>query len=160
MAGPRCDRESWSHSRPTSGDRTPGGDCLGSGSSEPLWPASPSPPAMDRVELGESGVSVSRIGLGMWQAGGKNWGSDVNDRDCVRAIVRAHELGVDLVDTAEGDGEGHSQEVVGKAIKEVGRDNLVIATKVAGYHMRERDVERACLGSLRPAGVRTDGRYQ
>src|SRR3989454_6141423 len=160
MAGPRCDRESWSHSRPTSGDRTPGGDCLGSGSSEPLWPASPSPPAMDRVELGESGVSVSRIGLGMWQAGGKNWGSDVNDRDCVRAIVRAHELGVDLVDTAEGYGEGHSEEVVGKAIKEVGRDNVVIATKIAGYHMRERDVERACRRSLKRLGVRAIDLYQ
>ena len=115
---------------------------------------------MDRVELGESGVSVSRIGLGMWQAGGKNWGSDVNDRDCVRAIVRAHELGVDLVDTAEGYGEGHSEEVVGKAIKEVGRDNVVIATKIAGYHMRERDVERACRRSLKRLGVRAIDLYQ
>ena len=115
---------------------------------------------MQRIELGSSGVSVSRIGLGMWQAGGKNWGSDVNDRDCVRAIVRARELGVDLVDTAEGYGEGHSEEVVGKAIKEVGRDNLVIATKVAGYHMRERDVERAARGSLKRLGVRTIDLYQ
>src|SRR5438445_5238857 len=138
----------------------PGGGGIRSGSSEPLWPASPSPPAMDRVELGSSGVSVSRIGLGMWQAGGKNWGSDVNDRDCVRAIVRAHELGVDLVDTAEGYGEGHSEEVVGKAIKEVGRDNVVIATKIAGYHMRERDVERACRRSLKRLGVRVIDLYQ
>ena len=87
---------------------------------------------MERVRLGTSGVDVSRIGLGMWQAGGKNWGTDVNDRDCIRAIARSVELGADLVDTAEVYGEGHSEEVVGKAIAEVGRDNLVIATKVAG----------------------------
>jgi len=116
--------------------------------------------AMERVELGTSGVSVSRIGLGMWQAGGKNWGSDVNDRDCVRAIVRAQELGVDLVDTAEGYGEGHSEEVVGKAIKEVGRDNLTIATKIAGYHMRDRDVQRAVRASLKRLGVREIDLYQ
>ncbi len=79
----------------------------------------------------------------------------MNDRDCVAAIVRGVERGVDLVDTAEVYGDGHSEEVVGKAIKEVGRDNIVVATKVAGYHMRERDVERACRGSLRRLGVRT-----
>ena len=115
---------------------------------------------MEHVPLGKSGIEASRIGLGMWQAGGKNWGTDVNDRDCIRAIARSAELGVDLVDTAEVYGEGHSEEVVGKAIGEVGRDNLVIATKVAGYHMRERDVERACRGSLKRLGVRTIDLYQ
>jgi aryl-alcohol dehydrogenase-like predicted oxidoreductase len=115
---------------------------------------------MESVPLGRSGVEVSRIGLGMWQAGGKSWGTDVSDRDCIDAIVRSVECGVDLVDTAEVYGEGHSEEVVGKAIKEVGRDRLVVATKVAGYHMRERDVERACRGSLKRLGVRTIDLYQ
>jgi len=115
---------------------------------------------MERVELGRSGIKVSRIGLGMWQAGGKNWGKDVNDRDCIAAIRRAVEVGVNLVDTAEGYGEGHSEEVVGKAIKQVGRDNVVVATKVKGYHMRERDVERACRGSLKRLGVKDIDVYQ
>ena len=115
---------------------------------------------MDRVELGRSGVEVSRVGLGMWQAGGKNWGTDVNDRDCIAAIVRGRECGVDLVDTAEVYGEGHSEEVVGKGVKRVGRDRAVIATKIAGYHMRERDVERACRGSLKRLGVREIDLYQ
>ncbi len=115
---------------------------------------------MDRVELGNSGIKVSRIGLGMWQAGGKNWGKDVNDRDCVAAMVRAQERGVNLIDTAEVYGEGHSEEVVGRAVKQIGRDNVVIATKVAGYHMRERDVERACRASLRRLGVKEIDLYQ
>ncbi len=115
---------------------------------------------VDAVELGRSGIKVSRIGLGMWQAGGKNWGKDVNDKDCVAAMVRAHECGVNLIDTAEVYGEGHSEEVVGKAIKAIGRNNLVIATKIAGYHMRERDVERACRGSLKRLGIKDIDVYQ
>ncbi len=115
---------------------------------------------MDRVELGKSGIRVSRIGLGMWQAGGKNWGKDVNDKDCVAAMVRAHECGVNLIDTAEVYGEGHSEEVVGKAVKAIGRDNVVVATKIAGYHMRERDVERACRASLRRLGLKEIDVYQ
>src|SRR5437773_8174062 len=115
---------------------------------------------MERVRAGTGGVDVPRNGLGMWAAGGKNWGTDVNDRDCVAAIVRSVGCGVDLVDTAEVYGEGHSEEVVGKAIKVVGRDNLVVATKVAGYHMRERDVERACRRSLKRLGVRRIDLYQ
>ncbi|HLE46005.1 MAG TPA: aldo/keto reductase [Thermoplasmata archaeon] len=115
---------------------------------------------MQRVELGRSGIKVSRVGLGMWQAGGKSWGKDVNDKDCVAAMVRAHELGVNLIDTAEVYGEGHSEEVVGKAIKAIGRDDLVVATKIAGYHMRERDVERACRASLKRLGVKEIDVYQ
>src|SRR2546428_14091336 len=115
---------------------------------------------MQQVELGRTGIKVSRMGLGMWQSGGKSWGKAVNDRDCVAAMVRAHECGVNLIDTAEVYGEGHSEEVVGRAIREIGRDDLVIATKIAGYHMRERDVERACRGSLKRLGVRTIDLYQ
>ena len=115
---------------------------------------------MEEIELGRTGIKVSAMGLGMWQAGGKNWGTDVNDRDCVAAMVRAHECGVNLIDTAEVYGEGHSEEVVGKAIREIGRDNLVIATKIAGYHMRGRDVERACRGSLKRLGVKEIDLYQ
>ncbi len=115
---------------------------------------------MDRVELGRSGIRVSRVGLGMWQAGGKNWGKDVNDKDCVAAMVRAHELGVNLIDTAEVYGDGHSEQVVGKAIQAIGRDDLVVATKIAGYHMRERDVERACRASLKRLGIKEIDVYQ
>ncbi|OGS50966.1 MAG: hypothetical protein A3K65_03915 [Euryarchaeota archaeon RBG_16_68_12] len=115
---------------------------------------------MDRVELGRSGIKVSRIGLGMWQAGGKNWGKDVNDKDCIAAIIRAHECGVDLIDTAEVYGEGHSEEVVGRAVKAIGREEVVVATKIAGYHMRERDVERACRASLKRLGIKEIDVYQ
>ena len=115
---------------------------------------------MERVELGRSGIRVSQIGLGMWQAGGSQWGADVNDGDCAAAMARAVELGVNLIDTAEVYGQGHSEEVVGRAIQDVGRENVVVATKVAGHHLRPDDVVRACKGSLKRLGIREIDVYQ
>lgn len=115
---------------------------------------------MEQVELGRSGLKVSRIGLGMWQAGGPAWGEDVNDEDCMAAMAKAHELGVNLIDTAEAYGDGHSEEVVGRAVKEIGRDEVVIATKVSGSHLRYDDVLKACQRSLKRLGVDAIDLYQ
>lgn len=115
---------------------------------------------MRTVELGRGGPKVSEIGIGMWQAGGKSWGTDVDDLDCQNAMEEAVRLGITLVDTAEAYGDGHSEEVVGKAIRTVGRDNVFIATKVAGEHLRPRDVERACRASAKRLGVREIDLYQ
>ncbi len=115
---------------------------------------------MERVTLGRGGPKVSTIGVGMWQAGGPAWGSDVTDDGCVAAMRRAHELGVSLIDTAEAYGQGHSEEVVGRAIKELGRDDLVIATKLAGAHLRPELVARACEGSLKRLGISEIDLYQ
>jgi len=115
---------------------------------------------MKHVTLGRKGPKVSEIGIGMWQAGGKSWGQDVADLDCQKAMERAVELGINLVDTAEVYGEGHSEEVVGRTIREAGRDHVFIATKVGGDHLRPRDVERACRGSLKRLGIREIDLYQ
>jgi len=115
---------------------------------------------LEYVELGKSGLKVSVIGLGAWQASGKAWGADVEDDRIVRAMVRAHELGVNLIDTAEAYGGGHSEEVVARAIREIGRDNLVVATKVHGGHLRYNDVLKAAEHSLRRLGVKEIDLYQ
>jgi len=115
---------------------------------------------MDYIALGRGGPKVSAIGLGMWQAGGKAWGSDVRDADCRRAMERAVELGINLVDTAEAYGDGHSEKVMSRAIKSVGRDNVFIATKVGGWHLRPDDVRKACAASLKRLGVREIDLYQ
>ena len=115
---------------------------------------------MRYVTLGRNGPKVSEIGIGMWQAGGAAWGHDVADLDCQRAMERAVELGINLVDTAEAYGDGHSEEVVGRAVRAVGRDRVFLATKVAGEHLRPRDLERACRGSIKRLGVREIDLYQ
>ena len=115
---------------------------------------------MEYIPLGRGGPKVSEVGVGMWQAGGKAWGSDVRDADCQRAMERAVELGINLVDTAEAYGDGHSEKVMSKAIKKVGRDNVFIATKVGGWHLRGDDVKKACAASLKRLGVRDVDLYQ
>lgn len=120
---------------------------------------------MEYVELGRSGLTVSAIGIGMLQAGDQSWGNDVSDDECVRAIERARELGITLVDTAEAYGDGHSETVVGRAIREIGRDRLFIASKVHGRlfhacHLRYKDVIRACEESLKRLGTAQVDLYQ
>jgi aryl-alcohol dehydrogenase-like predicted oxidoreductase len=96
----------------------------------------------------------------MWQAGGKAWGSDVRDADCRKAMERAVELGINLADTAEAYGDGHSETVMSRAIRDVGRDQVFVATKVGGWHLRADDVKKACEGSLKRLGVRELDLYQ
>ncbi|MBO3757599.1 MAG: aldo/keto reductase [Thermoproteota archaeon] len=115
---------------------------------------------MEYISLGRSGIKVSIIGLGAWQAGGKAWGADVEDENILKAIKRAYELGINFIDTAEAYGNGHSEEVVGEAIKEIGRENLVIATKVHGAHLRYNELLKAAEHSLRRLGVKEIDLYQ
>jgi len=112
---------------------------------------------MKYVELGRSGIKVSNIGLGIWQAT-KDWKG--NDESIRKAIIRSHELGVNLIDTAEAYGSGHSEEVLGRALKELRRDEIVIATKVSGEHLRFDELQRACRASAARLGVSEIDVYQ
>ncbi len=115
---------------------------------------------MQYVSLGNTGIKVSVIGIGTWQAGGKFWGSDVSDEAIIKALIKAHALGINLIDTAEAYGDGHSEEVVGKAIREIGRDNVVVATKVHGGHLHHDDLIKAAENSARRLGVSEIDLYQ
>ncbi|MHB0775198.1 aldo/keto reductase [Halomonas sp. WWR20] len=86
---------------------------------------------MQTLEIAGTGINASRIGLGTWAMGGKQWGG-TDDAQAIRTLHAALDRGITLIDTAPAYGFGHSEEVVGKAIAEYGqRDRLVIATKVA-----------------------------
>ncbi|HUJ96013.1 MAG TPA: aldo/keto reductase [Terriglobales bacterium] len=75
---------------------------------------------MQTRQLGNSDLKIAPVGYGAWAIGGPGWqfawGSQ-DDSDSVAAIHRALELGVNWVDTAAVYGLGHSEEVVGKALK-------------------------------------------
>ena len=82
---------------------------------------------MKHVSLG--GLDVSRIGLGtMTMAGIYTTGAGLDDAESIRAIHRALDLGVTHIDTAEIYGPFHSEELVGRAMKDR-RDQVVVATK-------------------------------
>lgn len=113
---------------------------------------------MNYITLGRnSGIKVSKIGVGIWQASGE-WNG--TDDQVIEAIKQAKDLGVNLIDTAEHYGFGHSETVLGKALKELGRDNFVVATKVYGPHLRYEELQKAALASMRRLGVSEIDLYQ
>jgi aryl-alcohol dehydrogenase-like predicted oxidoreductase len=78
--------------------------------------------------LGRTGLSVSEIGYGAWGIGGKQWlGGD--DATSLKALRRAIELGLNFIDTALAYNEGHSETLVGRAVREAGRE-VYVATKI------------------------------
>jgi aryl-alcohol dehydrogenase-like predicted oxidoreductase len=79
-------------------------------------------------EFGTTGWKVSEIAFGGWQLGGQ-WG-EVDDRASINSLLHAFERGVNFVDTAEYYGEGHSEEVIGKALGQWSGDKAYVATKV------------------------------
>jgi len=86
-----------------------------------------------------AGVEVSRIGLGTWAIGGLEWGA-VPDDVAVATCLTAVERGINLIDTAPIYGHGHSEEIVGKAMRAHGRrEAFFIATK-AGLEWNEHGV--------------------
>ena len=107
--------------------------------------------------LGDSEIRISRTGIGVWQASGEWKG---NDGEIIRAVEKAHELGVNLVDTAEAYGDGHSEEVLGQALRKVGRKDFVVATKVNGPHLRYEELQKACKASMARLGVTEIDLYQ
>jgi aryl-alcohol dehydrogenase-like predicted oxidoreductase len=84
---------------------------------------------MEYTEVANTGIRASRIGLGTWAIGGWMWGGSDDDVS-VATIQHALDLGINLIDTAPAYGQGHSEEIVGRALGGR-RDRAVIATKVA-----------------------------
>ena len=79
--------------------------------------------------LGKSGIEASSVAIGTWVMGGWMWGG-ADENDSIRAVHAALDAGINLLDTAPIYGFGHSESVVGKAIKDR-RDKVVLATKCA-----------------------------
>ena len=112
---------------------------------------------MEYRKLGRSDIRVSKIGMGAWQAS-PEWSG--KDEEVEKAVLRSYELGVTLFDTAEAYGHGHSEEVLGRAVKRVGRRNVVIATKVHGANLGGIELQKACRASAARLGVREIDLYQ
>jgi aryl-alcohol dehydrogenase-like predicted oxidoreductase len=84
---------------------------------------------MNYRTLGHTGVKVSPLCLGAMMFGG--WGNPDHD-DCVKIVHRALDAGINFIDTADVYSRGESEEIVGKALSDGRRDNVILATKVHG----------------------------
>lgn len=93
---------------------------------------------MKHRDLGGSRLKVSEIGFGAWAIGGNAYGNSygpTDDMASIAAVRRALELGCNFFDTADVYGHGHSEDILGQALKGR-REKVIIATKVGGdfYH--------------------------
>ena len=125
---------------------------------------------MEYINLGRSGMKVSRICLGMMTYGTSNWRPWVLDEEQSRPIIqRAVEMGINFFDTADIYSLGVSEEVTGRALRDFARrEEVVIATKVFNPYndkpnqggLSRLHIMRAVEGSLRNLGTDYIDLYQ
>ena len=122
--------------------------------------------------LGNSDLQLTSIGFGAWAIGGGNWEfawGPQDDNESIAAIHRALDLGVNWIDTAAIYGLGHSEEIVGRAVKSFGGPKPLVFTKCSMRWHEDRSIYRSLRaaslaeeldGSLRRLGVETIDLYQ
>jgi len=111
---------------------------------------------MQQRRVGNSGLVVSRLGLGTWL-----WGNDTDEHEAREQLIAFAEAGGTLLDTAASYGDGTSERLLGRLLREVPVEDLVLATKagIGGHRGRRRtDTSRSGLlrqldGSLQRLGV-------
>jgi len=98
---------------------------------------------MEKRQLGKDGPFLTTIGLGTWAIGGPwefGWGPQ-DDKQSIDTIKKALDYGINRIDTAAAYGLGHSEEIVGKAIKGQ-RQNVFLATKCGILWNEKGEVKR------------------
>jgi aryl-alcohol dehydrogenase-like predicted oxidoreductase len=122
---------------------------------------------MERVTLGESGLSVSPVAFGTWQLSPRFWGEQSKD-DAIAAMKLAFDKGINFFDTAEAYGDGYAETVLGEAVADLPRDEVVIVTKVFNHFnpdgsrypdLSPEYVTERCDVSLKRLGVDTIDLY-
>src|SRR2546426_6867954 len=126
--------------------------------------------------LGSSGLGITTVGFGAWAIGGGGWAfgwGPQDDADSLAAMRRALELGVNWIDTAAVYGLGHSEELVGRLLRELpARARPLVFTKCglvwdernrmaeAQRVLRPDSIRKECEASLRRLGVQQIDLYQ
>jgi aryl-alcohol dehydrogenase-like predicted oxidoreductase len=100
---------------------------------------------IERRTLGKSGIEVPIIGIGLWAIGGTSWG-ETDDQQSLRTIDAALDLGVNFFDTADVYGDGHSEELLGRAMHGR-RDKFIVATKV-GWRGFDDETQRSAYDTV------------
>jgi aryl-alcohol dehydrogenase-like predicted oxidoreductase len=100
---------------------------------------------MEQRVLGRTGLQVSVVGLGTWQLGA-DWGS-VDEGDALAVLAASVEAGVTFFDTADVYGDGRSEQLIGRFLRENPDSGVVVATKMGRRQAQE--VERYNLDNFR-----------
>jgi len=125
----------------------------------------------DLRTLGNSDLQLTAIGFGAWAIGGGNWEfawGPQDDNESIAAIHRALDLGINWIDTAAIYGLGHSEEIVGKALRSTSHRPLVFTKCSMRWHadgtiyrsLKADSLAEEVESSLRRLGVETIDLYQ
>ncbi|PQV63740.1 putative oxidoreductase [Abditibacterium utsteinense] len=114
---------------------------------------------MEKRTLGRSGLDITILTFGCWQAGGSGW-NDTDDENSIAAMRAGYEAGINFFDTAEGYGDGHSETLVGRFLRETGATDVAIATKVGDGNLAAAKLRAACEASLKRLGQEKIDLYQ
>ncbi|HEX8362559.1 MAG TPA: aldo/keto reductase [Longimicrobium sp.] len=109
--------------------------------------------------LGRDGPEITRVGFGAWAVGGGGWSfgwGPQDDEDSLRAMRHAVERGVNWIDTAAVYGLGHSEEVVGRLLRDYGADDRPLVFTKCGLVWDENDPMKPPQRNLQPASVRRE----
>ncbi|MDQ5851833.1 MAG: aldo/keto reductase [Chloroflexota bacterium] len=111
--------------------------------------------ALKTRTLGKSGIAVTEIGMGLWAAGGDQWGP-TDDQAVLDAIDYALDAGINFFDTADVYGAGHSEELLGQAMRGR-RDRFNVASKI-GWRGFDSEHGQSAYGSVEKliAGVESN----
>lgn len=103
-----------------------------------------------------TGQKIPSLGLGTWKMGGVMLADRSNDKKYIEAITYALKKGISHIDTAEIYGAGHTEELVGEAIRQLADDRkkLFITTKIRPLHLfTANQIRNACKNSLKRLGT-------
>ena len=101
---------------------------------------------MNKHKLGKQGPEISVVGFGAWEAGGDSYGPNDSEDQVIEAIHAGLEAGIDWIDTAEVYGQGHSEELVARAI--AGRRDVDAECAALAGALARFDLARCCDGGL------------
>nr|WP_262562076.1 aldo/keto reductase [Acaryochloris sp. CCMEE 5410] len=96
--------------------------------------------------MGSTTIQVTPIIMGTWQAGKRGW-VDIDDAETIPTIQAVVEAGMTTIDTAEVYGDGHSEQMIAKAVSDQ-RSQRVYASKAFANHLKYEQVIEACDRSL------------
>ena len=115
--------------------------------------------ALPTRPLGSSGLNITTVGFGSWAVGGGgwafSWGSQ-DDTDSLATMRHAIELGINWIDTAAVYGLGHSEEVIGRLLRDLPKSDRPLVFTKCGLAWNENDRFAMPMRTLRPDSIRRE----
>jgi aryl-alcohol dehydrogenase-like predicted oxidoreductase len=126
---------------------------------------------METKQFGNTDMHITRIGFGAWAIGGGNWAfawGPQDDGEAIAAIKRAVEAGMNWIDTAAVYGLGHSEELVGKAIKGMNPMPYIFTKcglvwdehRITSQNLKAASIRKECEASLKRLDIDVIDLYQ